>query len=50
MPSMPSHWSDEAGNAPSPISVEVTGAPVTRASSRSSWLAPGPALMMPPPV
>ena len=29
----------EAGKAPSPISVEVMGKPVSRTSSRSSWLA-----------
>ncbi len=50
MPSMPSHSLPEAGKAPSPISVEVMGKPVSRTSSRSSWLALGPELMTPPPV
>ena len=50
MPSMPSHFSSEAGKAPSPIRVEVTGAPVRAANSRSSAEALGPALMTPPPV
>ena len=50
MPSMPSHWSEDAGKAPSPISVEVTGKPVSSAISRNSFDAPGPALMTPPPV
>jgi hypothetical protein len=38
------------GTRPSPISVEVTGKPVTRASSRNSRLASGPELITPPPV
>ena len=50
MPSMPSHCGSEAGKAPSPISVEVIGKPVSLASSRSSSLASGPELMTPPPV
>ena len=50
MPSMPSHCGLEAGSAPRPISVEVTGAPLSAASSRSARLAAGPELMMPPPV
>jgi hypothetical protein len=36
MPSMPSHWSCVAGNAPSPISVQVTGKRPATASSVSS--------------
>jgi hypothetical protein len=47
---MPTHCGEEAGRAPSPISVEVTGAPVILASSRNSWLAAGPELMMPRPL
>lgn len=50
MPSMPSHAGSAAGKAPRPISVEVTGAPVRAANSRSAALALGPALMTPPPV
>ena len=50
MPSMPSHCGSAAGKAPSPISVEVIGKPVSLTSSRSSALACGPELMMPPPV
>lgn len=50
MPTMPSHAGSEAGKAPRPIRVEVTGAPVSLASSRSSSAALGPALMTPPPV
>jgi len=33
-----------------PISVEVTGAPVSATSWRSAALASGPALITPPPV
>ena len=36
MPTMPSHCGSDAGKAPRPIRVEVTGAPVSAASSRSS--------------
>ena len=50
MPSMPSHFGSDAGKAPSPINVEVIGKPVSLTSSRSSVLASGPELMMPPPV
>ncbi len=50
MPSMPRNCCDEAGKAPRPISVEVTGAPEMRASSISSCDAAGPELMTPPPV
>ena len=50
MPSMPSHCGSEAGKAPRPISVEVTGAPVRAANSRSRAEASGPALITPPPV
>ena len=50
MPTMPSHSGREAGKAPRPIKVEVTGKPVRSTSSRSSLLASGPELMMPPPV
>ena len=50
MPSMPSHCGSAAGKAPRPISVEVTGEPVSAASSRSSVEARGPALITPPPV
>ena len=41
---------EEAGKAPSPISVDVTGARVSAASSRSSAVPCGPLLMTPPPV
>ena len=34
MPTMPSHAGSSAGNAPRPIRVEVTGAPVIATSSR----------------
>lgn len=50
MPSMPSHCGLDAGKAPVPIKVEVTGAPVIFASSRSNSDAAGPELMIPPPV
>ena len=48
MPSIPSHCGSLAGNAPSAISVVVTGAPVRRASAVSSaaasaWTTPPPA-------
>ena len=49
MPTMPSQAGSEAGNAPSPIRVEVTGAPVRAASSRRARLAFGPELITPPP-
>jgi len=41
MPSMPSHSLPAAGKAPRPIKVEVMGKPVSRTSSRNSWLALG---------
>ena len=50
MPSMPSHCGSAAGNAPSPISVEVIGKPVSLTSSRSNSLAARPELITPPPV
>ena len=50
MPNIPNQASPEAGYAPRPIRVDVTGAPVSSASSRSAALAAGPELMMPPPV
>ena len=48
MPSIPSHWGSEAGNAPSAIRVVVTGAPESWASVRSSVEAS--ALVTPPPA
>ena len=48
MPSIPSHCGSGAGNAPRPISVQVTGRPSTRASSVSSTDAL--ALITPPPA
>ncbi len=50
MPSMPSHCGSAAGKAPSPISVEVIGKPVSLTSSRSRSLAALPELITPPPV
>ncbi len=50
MPSMPSQAGSDAGKAPRPIRVDVTGAPVSLANSASSSAARGPALMTPPPV
>ena len=50
MPSMPSQAGSAAGKAPSPMRVEVTGAPVMAAKVRRAALAAGPALMTPPPV
>ena len=51
MPSMPSHCRMiGAGNAPRPISVEVTGAPVSFLQFLRSSAACGPELMTPPPV
>ena len=48
MPSIPSQFGSRAGNAPSAISVVVTGAPVAAANARSSsdasaWTTPPPA-------
>ena len=48
MPSIPSHAGSEAGNAPSAISVVVTGAAVSLANVRSSSAAS--ALVTPPPA
>ena len=48
MPSIPSHWSCGAGNAPSPITVQVTGKRSEVHSSRSSSEAL--ALITPPPA
>ena len=48
MPSIPSHCGPSAGNAPSAISVVVTGAPVSAASVRSS--SDASALTTPPPA
>ena len=48
MPSIPSHCGSLAGNAPSAISVVVTGAPVSRASAASS--AAASACTTPPPA
>ena len=50
MPSMPSHCRSAAGKAPSPISVEVMGKPVSLTSSRNRSLAARPELTTPPPV
>ena len=50
IPSIPSHFGSSAGKAPSPIRVEVIGKPASDTSWRSAALAPGPALITPPPV
>ena len=49
MPNMPRYRGSEAGNAPSPITVNVHGKPVRRTNSVSSCEAAGPELMIPPP-
>ena len=50
MPSMPSHCLSEAGKAPSPISVEVIGKPVSLHQLAQKLARLGPELMTPPPV
>ncbi len=50
MPSMPSHSGREAGNAPRPIRVEVTGESGQVHQLAQQALASGPELTMPPPV